>query len=69
MTPSLLTKGLHLFMQERGKGDQHYRLCQEVIRQVGSYINGVAKKHREVSRLMFAGHTIDAITNGAHAAT
>jgi len=56
-------------MQERGKGDQHYRLCQEVIRQVGSYINGVAKKHREVSRLMFAGHTIDAITNGAHAAT
>ena len=33
------------------------------------YINGVAKKHGEVSRLMFAGHTIDAITNGVHAAT
>src|SRR4030067_3535656 len=32
------------------------------------YINGVAKKHGEVSRLMFAGHTIDAITNGVHAA-
>jgi starch phosphorylase len=33
------------------------------------YINGVAKQHGEVSRLMFAGYTIDAITNGVHAAT
>jgi len=33
------------------------------------YINGVAQKHGEVSRLMFSGYTIDAITNGVHAAT
>ena len=33
------------------------------------YINGVAKKHGEVSKLMFVGHSIDAITNGVHAAT
>jgi len=33
------------------------------------YVNGVAKKHGEVSRLMFAGYTIDAITNGVHATT
>ncbi len=33
------------------------------------YVNGVARKHGEVSRLMFAGYTIDAITNGVHAAT
>jgi len=33
------------------------------------YINGVAKKHGQVSRLMFAGYHIDAITNGAHEAT
>lgn len=33
------------------------------------YVNGVAKKHGEVSRLMFAGHTIDAVTNGVHAPT
>ncbi len=31
------------------------------------YVNGVAKKHGEVSRLMFAGYAIDAITNGVHA--
>jgi starch phosphorylase len=33
------------------------------------YVNGVAKRHGETSRLMFAEYTIDAITNGVHAAT
>jgi glycogen phosphorylase len=33
------------------------------------YVNGVAKKHAEVSRHMFAQYQIDAITNGVHAAT
>jgi starch phosphorylase len=33
------------------------------------YINGVAKKHGEVARHMFAHYAIDAITNGVHAAT
>jgi starch phosphorylase len=33
------------------------------------YVNGVAKKHGEVSRHMFAGYKIHAITNGVHAAT
>ena len=33
------------------------------------YVNGVAKKHGEVSRHMFAGYAIDSITNGVHAAT
>ena len=33
------------------------------------YINGVAMRHGEVSRRMFAGYEIDAITNGVHAAT
>ena len=33
------------------------------------YVNGVAKKHGEVSRHLFGGYEIDAITNGVHAAT
>ncbi len=33
------------------------------------YINGVAKKHAEVSRHMFAEYHIEAITNGVHAPT
>jgi starch phosphorylase len=31
------------------------------------YVNGVAKRHGEVSRLMYAPYTIDSITNGVHA--
>ena len=36
---------------------------------LSQYVNGVAKRHGEVSRLLFAGYAIDAITNGVHAAT
>ena len=32
---------------------------------LSGYVNGVTKKHGEVSRLMFAGYAIDAITNGS----
>jgi len=31
------------------------------------YVNGVAKRHGEISRLMFAKYTIDSITNGVYA--
>jgi starch phosphorylase len=33
------------------------------------FINGVAKRHKDVSQLMFADYKIEAITNGVHAAT
>ena len=33
------------------------------------YVNGVAKKHGEVSRMMFPGYSIDSITNGVHTRT
>jgi starch phosphorylase len=33
------------------------------------YVNGVAKKHGEVSRMMFPGYSIDSITNGIHSLT
>ncbi|NWF92857.1 MAG: alpha-glucan family phosphorylase [Syntrophaceae bacterium] len=33
------------------------------------YVNGVAKKHGEVSRGMFPGYAIDSITNGVHSHT
>lgn len=36
---------------------------------LSSYVNGVARKHGEVSRLMFADYPIDAITNGIHLGT
>ena len=33
------------------------------------YVNGVAKKHGEITSLMFAKYTIHSITNGVHGAT
>jgi len=33
------------------------------------YVNGVAKKHTEITKLMFAKYTIHSITNGVHGAT
>ena len=36
---------------------------------LSGFVNGVAKQHGEVSRMMFSGHDIAAITNGVHAAT
>ncbi len=33
------------------------------------YVNGVAKRHGEISRSMFGGYNIDSITNGVHAGT
>jgi len=33
------------------------------------YVNGVAKKHGEISRVMFPGYSIDSITNGVHSNT
>ncbi|HDQ15877.1 MAG TPA: alpha-glucan family phosphorylase [Bacteroidetes bacterium] len=33
------------------------------------YVNGVAKKHGQVSRMMFPGYSIDSITNGVHTPT
>jgi starch phosphorylase len=33
------------------------------------YVNGVAKKHKEVSQQMFPGYSIQSITNGVHAST
>jgi starch phosphorylase len=36
--------------------------------QFSEYVNGVAKKHGEISRGMFPGYDIDSITNGIHSA-
>jgi glycogen phosphorylase len=33
------------------------------------YVNGVAKRHRDISQHLFSKYTIDSITNGVHAAT
>jgi starch phosphorylase len=54
--PELAQRGLRLNMTYLALNLSHY-------------VNGVAKRHGEVSRLMFADYPVDAITNGVHAAT
>jgi len=41
----------------------------ELALRLSGFINGVSMRHREVSRGMFPGHRISAITNGVHAVT
>ena len=36
---------------------------------LSTYVNGVAKRHGEVSQEMFPGYAIDSITNGVHSGT
>jgi starch phosphorylase len=36
---------------------------------LSKYVNGVAKKHGEVSQEMYPGYSIDSITNGVHSGT
>jgi starch phosphorylase len=36
---------------------------------LSEYVNGVAKRHAEVSRRMFPGYAVHAVTNGVHAST
>jgi starch phosphorylase len=41
----------------------------ELALRLSGFVNGVSMRHREVSRELFPGHPIRAITNGVHAAT
>ncbi len=36
---------------------------------LSNFVNGVARRHAEVSRKMFAGHEVHAVTNGVHPRT
>lgn len=55
-------------MQDIFRGENTLNMTYLALN-LSHYVNGVAKKHGEVSRLMFAGYAVDAITNGVHAAT
>ncbi|MGE5192219.1 MAG: alpha-glucan family phosphorylase, partial [Deltaproteobacteria bacterium] len=55
-------------MQDIFGGENNLNLTYLALN-LSRYVNGVAKKHGEISRLLFAEYEIDAITNGVHAAT
>lgn len=55
-------------LQEAAKRGASVNMTQLAL-SLSTYVNGVAKMHGEVSRRMFPGAHIEAITNGVHAAT
>ncbi len=53
----------------KGFGGEDRLNLTRLAMNLSNYINGVAKKHGEVSKLMFPGYKIQAITNGVHSFT
>lgn len=49
-------------------GNEHLNLTLLALN-LSKYVNGVAKKHKEVSKDMFPGYEIHAVTNGVHSFT
>lgn len=50
-------------------GGEHYLNMTFLALNLSNYVNGVAKKHGEVSKNLFPGYEINAITNGVHSFT
>lgn len=46
-------------------GNEHLNMTLLALN-LSNYINGVARKHREVTKIMFPGYNIHSITNGVH---
>src|SRR3972149_2153320 len=49
-------------------GENHLNMTRLALN-LSNYVNGVAKKHGEVSKTLFPGYEINAITNGVHSFT
>lgn len=50
-------------------GGENYLNMTLLALNLSTYVNGVAKKHGEVSKTLFPGYEINAITNGVHSFT
>jgi len=55
-------------LMRRFAGDQRLNMTRLALN-LSDYVNGVAKRHAEVSRSMFPGYSVRAITNGVHPST
>jgi starch phosphorylase len=57
------------FLRDRGYAGEGALNMTQLALSFSRYVNGVSVRHGEVSRGMFPGHAIRAITNGVHAGT
>jgi len=65
MVERILRPSLPLSLLKHLGGDDHLNMTLLALN-LSHYVNGVAKKHGEVSQAMFPGFQIHAITNGIH---
>lgn len=68
MTSRILGAPVPLEVLRELAGEEHLNMTLLALN-LSNYVNGVAKKHGEVSRKMFRGYHIHSITNGIHSFT
>jgi starch phosphorylase len=56
---------LDVELVKRLAGEEHLNMTRLALN-LSEYVNGVAKRHAEVSKAMFPGYRVHAITNGVH---
>ena len=61
----VLGSGIDLATLKRLAGDDDLNMTRLALN-LSEYVNGVAKRHAEVSNRMFPGYRVHAITNGVH---
>jgi starch phosphorylase len=69
MVRSVLGEARAQLLLEIGCGQDGNLNMTDLALRVSRYVNGVAMRHRDVSREMFPNYMINSITNGVHAAT
>jgi starch phosphorylase len=69
MISSVLGEVRATALQRLGCGEDGMLNMTDLALRVSRYVNGVAMRHRDISRVMFPDYSINSITNGVHAAT
>ncbi|HEY0673050.1 MAG TPA: alpha-glucan family phosphorylase [Longimicrobiales bacterium] len=69
MVESILGEERARTLRDIGCGEDGNLNMTDLALRVSRYVNGVAMRHRDVSRVMFPNYLINSITNGVHAAT
>ena len=69
MVRSILGEARVQLLLSVGCGEGGELNMTDLALRVSRYVNGVAMRHRDVSRLMFPDYSINSITNGVHAGT
>lgn len=65
LVPRVLDNGFDIETIKRLAGEDSLNMTRLALN-LSEYVNGVAKKHAEVSNAMFPGYRVHAITNGVH---